>query len=360
MIQMALMYPKALGLITAPVYKQLNDATLPPLFRILDQAGIPYKYVGGSKAELTIGSARIHCRSVKNYEDLRGPEYGWNYADEAALYKWEAIQVILGRLRDLNGPRTMRVTTTPRGFNWMHRFFEEEKDETKRTVTATTMDNKHLPEDYLHTLEAQYDPKFLAQERDGEYINIFSGQVYYAFNRSVHVQEFDRSVFRNTTKRIGSDFNVNPITSVQGWVHGNKIYIGDEIWKKDSNTYWLADEIYRKFGTHKTVIHPDSTGKGRDSSAVRTDHQILKDKCFIVKVKTNPPVKDRYNCINGMFAHNRIIIHPDCKKLIKDLEQFTHDNSDDMLSHSSDCLGYLTWAQFPLKDMYKKSQTLNI
>lgn len=355
-LKMALEYPDALGLITAPTYKQLNDATLPTLFRILDSLGIPYSYIGGAKAELRIGRAKLHCRSMTKYEDLRGPEYGYWYADEAALYKWEAIQVAIGRLRDKLGPRLARFTTTPRGYNWMYDFFEENKDETKRTVTARTMDNKYLPEDYLPTLEAQYDEKFLAQERDGKYINIFSGQVYYAFDRERHVQEFDTSLFRNTTKRVGSDFNVNPITSVMGWVHGNKIYIGDEIWKKDSNTYELADMIYSQWGSHKLTIHPDSTGKGRKSSAVKTDHQILKDKGFILQVRSNPEVKDRYNCINGLFAHDRIIIHPKAKKLIKDLEQFTHDNKDDMLSHSSDCLGYLGWKHFPLKDMYKRSQ----
>ena len=366
-IFMVLTFPKALGLITAPTYKQLNDATLPTLFRILDITGIPYNYVGGAKAELTIAGTKIHCRSVKNYEDLRGPEYGWAYCDEASLYKWEAIRVIIGRLRDPNGPLQMRCTTTPRGYNWMHEFFEEEKDETKRTVTAKTGDNKHLPDDYESTLEAQYDSKFLAQERDGEYINIFAGQVYHAFNRDVHVANFDKKLFVNTTKRIGVDFNVSPITAVQGWVHGNKIYVGDEIWKRDSNTYELADLLYEKFGTHKTTLHPDSTGHARKTSAtkkksgaVQTDHQILKDKAFILNIKTNPEVKDRYNCINGLFAHNRIIIHPDCKKLIQDLEKFTHDNKDDMLSHSSDCLGYMTWAHFPLKDMYKKSRTHNI
>lgn len=359
-ILMVLRYPKAQGLITAPTYKQLNDATLPTLFRLLTQLGIPFNYVGGSKAHLKINNTIIHCRSVKNYEDLRGPEYGWCLADEAALYKIEAINVIIGRLRDMHGPRTLRCTTTPRGFNWMHEFFEEKSDSTKATVTAKTGDNRYLPEDYLPTLEAQYDNKFLAQERDGEYINIFAGQVYYAFDRTKHVMEFDESIFRNTTTRVGVDFNVNPITSCGGWIHGNKLVISDEIYKNDSNTYELADMIYDKWSSHKTTLHPDSTGKGRKTSSVRTDHQILKDKGFILQVKTNPEVKDRYNCINGLFAHNRVIIHPRCKKLIKDLEQFTHGNKDDMLSHMSDCLGYLGWAHFPLRDMYKKSQTINL
>lgn len=359
-ILMVLTYPKALGLITAPTYKQLNDATLPTLFKLLNILGIPYNYTGGAKARLKINNTIIHCRSVTKYEDLRGTEYGWCYADEAALYKREAINVIIGRLRDPFGPRYLRCTTTPRGFNWMHGFFEEEKDQTKRTVTAKTTDNRYLPEDYLPTLESQYDENFLAQERDGQYINIFAGQVYYGFDRDKHVMEFDESIFRNTTRRVGSDFNVSPITSCSGWVHGNKLFIGDEIWKKDSNTYELADAIYEKWGSHKVTIHPDSTGKGRKSSAVKTDHQILKDKGFLLQVKSNPEVKDRYNCINGLFAHNRIIIHPRCKKLIKDLEQFTHENNDDMLSHMSDCLGYLAWAHFPLKDMYKRSQTHNI
>lgn len=359
-LMMVIMYPKALGLICANTYKQLNDGILHTLFTIMNELNIPYKYVGGAKAHLTIWNTKIICRSVQKYDEIRGPSYGWALLDEASLYKWEAIQVIIGRMRDLNGPRYVRCTTTPRGFNWLYDFFEEGKNQNRVTITAKTSDNKYLPDDYHETLDATYDEKFLKQERDGDYINIYSGQVYYAFDRDKHVKNFDKTWFKNHQKLIGVDFNVNPITAVQCWKHINKLYIGAEVWKKDSNTYELAGILVTEHGTHNVILHPDSTGNSRKTSAVKTDHRILRDNGFTLKVKTNPAVKDRHNCVNGLFAHDRIIIHPDCKKTIRDLEQLTHDNTDDMLSHNSDGLGYVAWHHFPIQDMYTHNQTLDI
>lgn len=363
-IQMALEYPNTRGLITANSYKQLTTATLQCLFGILQEKQIPYSYAGGSKGELKIFGTVIDCRSMSNYEDLRGTEYGWSACDEAALYKREAWNVLIGRVRCTKGPRTVRCATTPKGFNWLWDFFEDEKDDTKKTVTAKTTDNKYLPDDYFKTLESQYDSKLLLQETQGEYINVNSGAVYSAFDRNVHVMAFDElektRMKGMQQRRVGVDFNVNPITACSGWVYMNCLYIRDEIYKENSNTYELADELYKKYRTHKVTLHPDSTGKNRKTSSTATDHSILKAKGYALKVTSNPKVKDRYNCVNGLFAHNRIIIHPDCKKLIKDLEQFTHENDDVMLSHMSDCLGYLCWSQFPLRDPRKPNRTISL
>lgn len=359
-ITMALQFPDTIGLIVANTYSQLTSATLPTLFKILSEYQIPYNYVGGVKAQLTIGRAKIHCRSAQNYDNLRGPEYGYGWLDEAGYFKWEAVRVILGRIRCKKGPRLLRFTTTPQGFNWLYDFFEDGKDETKRTVTAKTGDNHHLPDDYEATLIEQYDVKFLAQETGGDYINTTSGQVYHAFDRNKHVKDFATDSMKNMVRYVGSDFNVDPITSLVGWDYSRIIYIRDEIWQRDSNTHWLADEIYKRWRSHKLTIYPDSTGNARKTvgkDGAKTDHQILKNKGFHVKVRTNPAVKDRYNCVNGLLAHNRIIVHPGCKKLIKDLEQFTHENNDDMLSHISDCLGYVAWNRYPLKPMQGRSQT---
>jgi len=358
-LKMAIEYPNTKGLIVANTYTQLGAATLPTLFKILNEYNIPFNYVGGAKAQLTIGSSIIHCRSAQNYDNLRGPEYGYAWLDEAGFFKIEAIHVIIGRLRCPKGPRQLRFTTTPQGFNWLYDFFEEQKDESKRTVTSKTSDNVYLPEDYEESLENQYDEKLLAQETGGQYINTTSGQVYYAFDREKHVKDFDTLEIKRGYRYVGSDFNVNPITSMVAWDFRKVLYVQDEIWKKNSNTEWLAGEIYRKWRSHNLIIYPDSTGNARKSSAGvgRTDHQILKNKGFQVRVRNNPFVKDRVNCVNGLLAHNRIIINPKCVKLIKDLEQFTHDNTDDMLSHISDCLGYVAWWRYPLKDTNNRSYT---
>ncbi len=66
--------------------------------------------------------------------------------------------------------------------------------------------------DYYESLKETYDPKFYRQEVLGEYINVFADQVYYCFNRAVHVvpQEYDPAA----TLMWSLDFNVTPMSSL--------------------------------------------------------------------------------------------------------------------------------------------------
>jgi hypothetical protein len=80
---------------------------------------------------------------------------------------------------------------------------------------------------------------------------------------------------------------------------------------------------------------------------------------------SNPPVKDRINCVNAMLRNHggqhRLLIDPKCKALIKDLEQVSWkadpygnqlsdlDKSDPMRTHTSDAVGYLIAREFPMR-----------
>jgi hypothetical protein len=73
---------------------------------------------------------------------------------------------------------------------------------------------------------------------------------------------------------------------------------------------------------------------------------------------TNPPVKDRVNCVNALLRNqageSRLFIDEGCKELIKDLEQITWDGasldkSDGKRSHLSDALGYVVAQDFDMK-----------
>jgi hypothetical protein len=79
----------------------------------------------------------------------------------------------------------------------------------------------------------------------------------------------------------------------------------------------------------------------------------------------NPPVKDRINCVNARLRNHadqrRLLINPNCKHLIKDLEQVCWkadphgsalaelDKSDPLRTHVSDALGYFVAREFPMR-----------
>ena len=71
---------------------------------------------------------------------------------------------------------------------------------------------------------------------------------------------------------------------------------------------------------NKIKCYPDPSGKNRHTSSLATDHDILRQMGFDVRVKRSAPaVIDRVNAVNKIMES--CIIDPKCKGFIRDLEQ---------------------------------------
>lgn len=344
---MALTYPKAKGFITANSYSQLKKATLSTFFKILEENGVDYVYKS-QDGIVVIGKTQIYCMSAEKYDNARGIEVGWHWADEVAFSTRESFDVFAGRLRDGNGPCQWKGTTTPNGFNWVYDEFVTSPSKSSKIVTGRTSDNaQNLGGSYLERLQGQYDAKLAKQELDGEFVNLNSGSVYYTFDRRKHVTKCPDANGRYIF--IGLDFNVHPLCGVFVYTVGSNIYVFDEIYQEDSNTFEAAREIKQRYPHQTKTVVADDSGTKRKTNAVRTDYEILRRANLDVAKFRNPKVKDRYNNINRLLEQKKIIIDPKCVKLIGDLEKMTYDNKDPLLSHISDALGYVVWKLNPLQ-----------
>jgi hypothetical protein len=163
------------------------------------------------------------------------------------------------------------------------------------------------------------------------------------FDEKRHIQDFDIE----DPQYHGLDFNVNPMAGVAAFVVNDVIHFVDELWLTHSNTYKAAIEIERRYGNSLTII-PDSTGAARKTSAVKSDHEILREKFNVARVR-NPHRKDRFNCVNGLFEKDRIKIHPSCVHLIQDFASFCEGKSDEEYGHISDAAGYVCWYLYPIR-----------
>lgn len=359
-VRQAQKFPKAKGFIGANTYGQLRDATLSAFFNECDSLGITYTF-NQSTGYLSVFGAEILCKSTDNYEMLRGSEFGWAWLDEAAYMKKEAFDVIIGRLRDKKGPLQMLLTTTPKGHNWVYDHFHpsgEKHSEDYKLIKAKSADNTFLPAGYLDSVKSQFDDRLVEQELMGEFVNLTQGKCYHAFD-SIHIQEIEMI---NMPVWIGMDFNVDPMTAVVCQYYNDTLHVVGEIFIRNSNTYEMAKVIVENFGKCKIVA--DTSGNARKTSG-STDFQILKEFGHEVVHTRKPHVIDRINNMNRIFKLNKFKIASNCKKTINDLEKVTwkegtteiDKNSDKMLTHLSDGLGYLA---FHLMPMYEKKHTTTI
>src|SRR5690349_14177222 len=100
-IRLAHVNPGRLGLIGAPTFPMLRDATMSTFFEILETNDVRFEH---HKAENTLHlkacESKIILRSVDEFERLRGTNLAWFGVDELSYCPEEAWLRLEGRLRD--------------------------------------------------------------------------------------------------------------------------------------------------------------------------------------------------------------------------------------------------------------------
>lgn len=178
--------PQTLGVITAPSYGMLRDATVRTFKQI---AGDYIAHITRSPPiECTLkNGAQILFRSAHEPELLRGPSIHYWWGDEAALNPKEVWQIMIGRLRADGLLGYAWLTTTPKGRNYIYQQFVARTDPDYVIFKAATKDNPFIEPAYYQMLaEAYQSGDFARQELDGDFV-AFEGLIYWEFDRSVHI-----------------------------------------------------------------------------------------------------------------------------------------------------------------------------
>ena len=368
-IRLSYINPGRLGLMGAPTYPMLRDATQAALIEILESNDIPYEH---NKAEnafvMQDTGSRILFRPVEEFERLRGTNLAWFGLDELTYTQEESWLRLEGRLRD---PKATRLcgfgVWTPKGFDWVYRKFVSDPVPGYKAVQAQPFENRHLLDkigDFYERLRDSYDEKFYQQEVLGSYLSMDGGRVYSAFDRNEHIREL--AVNPGTPLLWALDFNVDPMSSLIVQQAGGVVKVVGEIVLRHSTTRRACEEFLERFPRHDAgvTIYGDASGNQQQTTGA-TDYDMIREHFAAhsnVAVeyrvpKANPSVRERINLTNRQLksASGKIglLVDPQCKELIKDFEQvcFKEDSNlidkdrDRMRTHLSDALGYVLWQE---------------
>ena len=188
---------------------------------------------------------------------------------------------------------------------------------------------------------ALYDPRFAAQEIEGKFVLLTSGQVYHQFNRNVHMKNIQPSP--DLGYQICFDFNRSPFsviicqTAKSKKLNTDVVFAVDEVVVNDCGTTEMCQEIIRrleKFGDKKgnISIYGDASGRHRDTRNNLNDYDIIEREFakYGNRLKRewgtrNPPVVQRVNAMNAMLRNAkgevRFYISENCTNLRKDFER---------------------------------------
>ena len=358
------------GLIGAPTYPMLRDATLTSLVSVLEANRLPFD-LNKSENVLTMKDtgSRILLRSLDEYERLRGTNLAWFGVDELSYTSEEAWIRLEGRLRD---PKAQRLSGfavwTPKGHDWIYQRFFAGRISGYEAIVARPFENKFILDtipDFYERLKASYDERFYRQEVLGEYLSIDSGRVYSSFTRAEHVGEVRFDPYAPLLWAL--DFNVDPMCSIVAQKQGENVVVIDEIVLRRASTHQACEEFLNRFRNHRggVVIYGDASGNSAKTSG-QSDYRMIGDffsrtmfRILDYRVpKANPAVRARVQMVNSKLMSadgvSRIRIASQCKELIKDLEEVTYKPDSTVIdkerdakrTHLSDAFGYLLWQEY--------------
>lgn len=371
--------PNKTILLAEPTFPMIRDVLQPTLEETLRDLGFTFTYKA-SETKYTIkwrkGQSNIILRSAENYRRWAGLNLAGFGIDEAALLKDDkAWKMGLSRLRD-GKHLTGWITTTPEGFNFVYNLWKDSPKSGYELIQGKTTDNKFLPQDFIDSLYDNYDDKLISSYIHGNFVNLQYGTCYYGFDRAKNVKQVD---YDNTLPiRIAMDFNVDPISAVLFQIQRTAPYVRvfDEFQLSHSGgsdlmTERLAKLIKEKYPyeslnplqprnrvvdtTGQYICYPDPAGKNRHTSAFMSDHAILTEQGFGLRVKKKAPfITDSVNAVNKAMEFT--IVDPKCKEFIKDLEQVVLkegtreiDKSNSERTHLTDAFRYAIDYEYPVK-----------
>lgn len=336
-----------LGIITAPTYPMLKDATLRTFFDVAGNVGDGI-IVSHNKSDNVVrlaNGSEILFRSTDNPERLRGSNASWWFGDEAALYEPSVWNIMIGRLRQFGVAGSAWITTTPKGKNWIYQKFVARASTNYQLFRSKTTENLFLQREFIAALVESYSGEFAAQELDAEFV-AFEGLVYPEFTTQLHTKLPHPSA--QLTYYGGADYGyTNPgvvlIAGVDG--DGRAYIIHEEYQRQRKQEEWVTiiKDLHAKHNLvslwvdpsapdYITAIYNEGVPAEPANNAVSTGIQAVRS--YLTIKSDNQP---------------RLFFSPSCANTVKEFEQYQWagdkhgfiDRPAKQSDHAMDALRYL-------------------
>lgn len=307
-----------------------------------------------------VNKTTISVRSSDNFDAMRGVSLDMAVLDEVAFMKKEVwTDVLRPTLSDRQGKAVF--ISTPQGFNWFYDMWMFAKTANDwSSFQYTTVEGGNVTAEEVEAAKEDLPLKTFLTEYEAKFEN--SGHlIYYSFDMEHSVKSYVEETPRII--HIGMDFNVNPMSAVIARVNAEGVHIFDEIVLPNSHTEEMCQEIKSRYPDNQIIVYPDPAGRQRKSSASRTDHAILEQWGFTVKVRrSHTSIKDRINAVNRMWCdasgQRLMYVDPKCKETISCTSKHQYKEGTTVpskgetgvdYSHQNDALGYFVDYLYPIK-----------
>ena len=371
-----LMYPGARVGIGRLALPQLKATLCQKIREHLFESGITFDY------HETTGNFRIDNSEVKaiswadgNLAKLGSMEFS-AFAIEELIETdnskpYDVVLQRTNRLPHIKEPWVLSATNPEGTSHWAYKKLIMSESDKVKVFYSNTEDNPYLPPNYIQTLKERMDERMAQRMIEGKWIEINDGSiVYYSYSRDNYKNE-SYVINKNYPVILTYDFNIGsgkPLSLVLMQYDRMKdtFHVFNEVIVEGQRTLDSLDEAHERGLLDPNLtykVRGDATGRSRDTRSIKSDYDIIENflsnytkngqkiRYQMEVPRSNPPIKERHNTMNGYIrnAHGicKLFVYKDAKTVDEGLRstklrssgQFLEDDSD-RFQHCTTAIGY--------------------
>ncbi len=334
-------YTGARGIVWGPTYPQLKHGTLVTFDDWFYRADMIVEKKDGNEPERRLrNDILIVFRNASNPDQTRGHEYAFAWLDEAGQMDEQVFRLTNAatRQRRRDGtfyPRKMLLTTTPRGKNWIYRYFKDEShpkflgDQSAHYETNTYEAMKYGIAAPTYVDEMGYVEGTLehAQEVLGQYVS-WGGLAFYAFDERKH---YDRTYapppFDSVRGGIDIGFSAPTAITVTGRTSAGKFITFKEFYQRNCPPHVWMPQVKQLQDDHNVGYFDVDAAFPREIATLRN-----------LGVRARPSQKSQdargasVSYINGLFSRGDLVLMavPNLKREVESWELKEHLSGDEV------------------------------
>lgn len=348
--------PDAVHWHIAPTYKQAKLISWDAFKRLIPSEALAKK---PNDSDLIIhlkNNAQLYLMGSDESDSLRGPAPTSVTLEEAAYHKSVAWHDVIRPNLTVHKAPALFISS-PNGFNW----FKDLEDEALVDIEAngdkaewsvfhkTIYDNPYIDRDEIEKIKASCDPRVWSQEYMANY-EASVGRVFHEFQDTPrHVQTFTPPSSTDACFR-SIDWGLRDDTgALWAMVRGRKLYVYREHAENglaaSVQAQMISNQTPKFERIQRNIIGHDAAKMDAEMKGLTVMWSFMNAGIRPLRKSSRDKSASR-DMIQQLLSEDRIIIHPDCRKLRKQLLSYswkdtamekTEDGGDDLI----DALHYL-------------------
>jgi phage terminase large subunit len=296
-----------------------------------DQAGLTIEKVNGNEPERRlVRGITAYFRNASNPDQTRSHEVQVVWLDEAAQMEEGVLTLTNAACRQFGNDADYQtiITSTPRGRNWLYRWFFDpatlryslDKFNTYRTTTAEASKHGVVRQDYIEEMGYVEGSDMYRQEVDAEFVT-WAGLVFNRYDRTKHSPvPFTHPKFRAVYAGVDPGYASFTAMHLSGITPAGAIYTFKEFYKKRASPHdWMGvmGEWTKRYNVKRIYVDSAASQELRAMKAAGLPaYPAMKQK---------DAAGTAVGFINGKFERNELFIDREaCPFLVSEIEAYQY------------------------------------